>query len=548
MKRYMDHMIHSAEERVTYFLTAQVKDKKQYDFGGIKGDIVDVKPTVYALTTAVAVYLNRKSSYYENQKLYEAICNGLDFIRKFQREDGSFDFPSCNFKSAPDTAFCFKRLIAAYRLLQKYETVKGTSSLKEKYLIILKDSLNILVCGGFHTPNHRWAITAALMQGVHLVGDEKQADQLIKRVNQYLLEGIDGNEDGEYAERSTGNYNAVVNSAMITMYEESYNPHYLEYVERNLKMMLYYIDPDDTIFTQNSMRQDKGTKTYLDKYFYQYLYMAVHNKDQVFDAAAHKIIKDNQKRGDDAPDCLHILMLNDFMREYTFKEYGYLSTYHKFFKESGVLRVRKEDFSYSILRDKASFVFMKFKDVPIYIRIGESYCDIRNFVPDLLQIDDKKYRLSSKVQGWYYLPFEQVQDTKDWWQMDHSKRNILNNSELEISVEIKELEKGLEFTIKTIGLDRLPLRVEVCIPAETILKNKHFYLKTSKGEEMILRSGYVIMQYNNQQILLGPGYGAHEFKGHYQGERKNKDGYTIYLNEYTPYTKKFFVKLIQDEL
>ena len=41
----------------------------------------------------------------------------MDFIGRWQRDNGALDYPTCNFNSAADTSFCFKRLIAAYRPL-----------------------------------------------------------------------------------------------------------------------------------------------------------------------------------------------------------------------------------------------------------------------------------------------------------------------------------------------------------------------------------------------------------------------------------------------
>lgn len=537
----MKHLIQSAEKRVEKFLSDQVKDSNRPEFGGMKSEIFEVKPTVYAMTEAVAVYLNKQSYFYQDKHLYEAMNNALDFIAYCQREDGSFDYPSCNFKSAADTSFCFKRLIAAYRMLLKYSHQQADELLKHKYKTILIRSLPVLIHGGFHTPNHRWGITAALMQGINLVKGEPVAQELLKRANQYLQEGIDGNEEGEYAERSTGNYNAVVNNAMMALYEETGDKKYLGYVERNLKMMMYYFDSDDTIFTQNSTRQDQGKEDYPDKYFYQYLYMATKSKEPLFDAAAHKIIKDNMQRGDMAPECLHIIMLHEEMENYEFKGYGFLETYAKYFEQAGVIRVKNKSFGYTLIQGKSTFAFLKFNDTLIYLKIGESYCDIRNFIAQKLEQEGRNYTLTSIAKGWYYLPFEEKQDTEDWWKMDHSKRKILDSSELRIVVDIKEVEKGLQFTVKAQGIDRVPLRVEICIPAGSILDSDHFYLTAEKGSGMVLREGYVTIHHSNQNIKIGPGYGTHEFSGHYSGEDKNDSGYTIYLNAYTPYVKQFVI-------
>lgn len=545
MKRYMEHIIRSAERRVDHFLNTQVKDQADPYYGGMKSAILEVKPTIYVMADAAAVYLNEKSRYYRDEKLLKAMERAVSFILGCQREDGSFDYPSCNFKSAPDTSFCFKRLIAAYRLFLKYSRQGELENVKSGYRFILEHSLNGLLMGGFHTPNHRWGIAAALMQGANLVKEENPGlgEKLTIRAGQYLAEGIDGNEEGEYAERSTGNYNAVVNNAMMAMYEESGDQTYLGYVKRNLKMMLYYIDPDDTIFTQNSTRQDQGKADYPDKYFYQYLYMAARTGDEIFDRAAHKIIKDNMERGDMAPECLHILMLHDFMEQYTFQGYGFLDTYHKHFKEAGVIRGKTPSFGYSILKGKSAFLFLKFFKTLIYLKIGESYCDIRNFIPQTIEEKDGVCVLTSVAKGWYYLPFKEKQETTDWWKMDHTKREILNSSEIRITVTLKELSDGMEVTVKAEGIDKAPLRVEICVPAGSILENEHFHLRAGAGEGMVLRDGSVTLCHGEQTLFIGPGYGNHEFGGHYSGEEINANGYTIYLNDYTPYERTFCIRL-----
>jgi hypothetical protein len=543
MERYKMHIVRSADKRVTDFLKNQVKVPGRPDFGGLKGDIIEAKPTIYVLTTAVSVYFNTDSKYYHSEEVLKAINLAMDFVINCQREDGGFDYPSCNFKSAADTAFCFKRLIAAYRILLKYDKNNSTDSLKDKYFFVLMKALDAIVSGGFHTPNHRWAICAALLQGAGLAKQPLKAEMYTLRAGEYLLEGIDGNEDGEYAERSTGNYNAVVNNAMIAMYEESRDEQYLGYAIRNLHMMLTFIDPDDTIFTQNSTRQDQGKSDYADKYFYQYLYMTSLTYDPVFDRAAHKLIKDNMERGGLAPDCLHILMLHDKMMNYQFKDYGFLTEYRKFYQEAGVMRVKTEKFAYTIINNKSAFLFMKAGDTQIYVKIGESYGSVRNFIPQSLTVKEREYILTAVAEGWYYQPFKNYSGTSDWWKMDHTKREILKNSEIKMTVTIRELSEGLELGIQAEGLEGLPLRLEICIPSGAILENETVYMKAEKGSDMILKSGYLEIEHNGSQFILGPGFSSHSFKGHYSGEEVNTEGFTIYLNEYTPCEKTITLKL-----
>ena len=46
-------------------------------------------------------------------------------------------------------------------------------------------------------------------------------------------------------------------------------------------------------------------------------------------------------------------------------------------------------------------------------------------------------------------------------------------SDLHTQVVITELADGLEISVDTDGLERLPLRMELCVPSQTTLENDH---------------------------------------------------------------------------
>lgn len=591
MNRYLEFLLNGAEKRTEDFLRRQVMDPDDVMYGGLRQDEIETKPTIYALTAADSCLIYEGSRFYHSEMLLKRISLALDFIGRMQRGNGSFDYGCCNFISAPDTSFCFKRLIAGYRILVRYDSadVPMLHELREKYLAIMHRALEAIRDGGFHTPNHRWGITAALLQGANLFREEVDfARSLRDRAGLYLAEGIDGDADGEYAERSTGNYNAVVNNSMIAMYEETGDESFLGYVRRNLHMMLYYIDPDDTIFTENSTRQDQGARMYADKYFYQYLYIAAHDMEALMthsgditqsenlmisetddkngfasgsiydgsiswdeinesDAAAHKIIKDCMQRGNLAPDCFHIILNHPEMLGYNFRNYGYPETYRRFFKDAGVLRVKTRKFSYTVVNGKSTFLYFKKGSFLTELKIGEAYADIRNFIPSDMEVRSDGFTLSGIAKGWYYLPWREKPETSDWWKMDHGKREKIYPSEIRTSIVVKEDEDGLIMTLRTEGLDRLPMRVELNIPAGTIVENDAFYLNASAGQGMILRRDKIrLSSPEGETLTFGPGFGEHEFKGHYSGEEINKTGYVIYCNAYTPFEKTFSL-MVEDE-
>lgn len=557
MKRYIDYLIRSEEHRVDEMLFLQIKDKNDLCYGLMRGDVIEAKPTIYMMATALALYLNSKSRYYKSEKLMEALQLVADGVARVQRKSGYIDYPCCNFFSAPDTSFCYKRLNDGYRLMKKYQDVADTTILQKKYLAIMRMAAEAIRDGGFHTPNHRWGICAALMQAAKLFADDTEfAKSLMDRTVLYLQEGIDGNSEGEYAERSTGNYNAVVNNAMMAMYQCSKDVKYLGYVERNLNMMMYYIEPNDMVFTQNSTRQDQGKEIFMDKYLYQYLYLLAYDgtdgfikltpeEHARFDGAAHQIIKGCAETGRQAPNCLHLLMIYDKTLDYTFENCGFLKTYHKLFKEAGVLRVKKENYSYTVMKNRSAFLYFNVNGLEAFLKIGESYCEIRNFVPDEMDVQEGKTVLSHTARGWYYLPWKEKQNTSDWWQMDHKKRDLMITSDLHTQVVITECEDGLEISVDTDGLERLPLRMELCVPSQTTLENDHFCMETVAGKSMVLSDDYVTMTKGLTSIEFGPGACEHHFKGHYSGEEVNADGYTIYCNTYTPTKRVYTLKVKQ---
>ena len=557
MKRYIDYLIRSEEHRVDEMLFLQIKDKNDLCYGLMRGDVIEAKPTIYMMATALALYLNSRSRYYKSEKLMEALQLAADGVARVQRKSGYIDYPCCNFFSAPDTSFCYKRLNDGYRLMKKYQDVADTTILQKKYLAIMRIAAEAIRDGGFHTPNHRWGICAALMQAAKLFADDAEfSKSLMDRTVLYLQEGIDGNSEGEYAERSTGNYNAVVNNAMMAMYQCSKDVKYLGYVERNLNMMMYYIEPNDMVFTQNSTRQDQGKEIFMDKYLYQYMYLIAYDgtdgfikltpeEHARFDGAAHQIIKGCAETGRQAPNCLHLLMIYDKTLDYTFENGGFLKTYRKLFKEAGVLRVKKENYSYTVMKNRSAFLYFNVNGLEAFLKIGESYCEIRNFVPDEMDVQEGKTVLSHTARGWYYLPWKEKQNTSDWWQMDHKKRDLMITSDLHTQVVITELADGLEISVDTDGLERLPLRMELCVPSQTTLENDHFCMETVAGKSMVLSDDYVTMTKGLTSIEFGPGACEHHFKGHYSGEEVNTDGYTIYCNTYTPTKRVYTLKVKQ---
>ncbi|MCH4886979.1 hypothetical protein EZV73_05335 [Acidaminobacter sp. JC074] len=536
MKKYYDYIVFKNDEAVDDYLCSRVLDPSRRDYGGFRDKFVDIKKTVYSFSYMAAAYVCPDSKYFKSPALKDAMSLSLDFFNRELRETQTIDFVMCNFSSAPDTAFCIEKLVPSFKLIDHEPSLKSVAH--ELYILIEKMTIGICK-GGFHTPNHRWAISSALLQSSQINLDSKMVKVFTEAADKYLNEGIDCNEDGEYAERSSGNYNAVVNRALISLYEITGKKEYLEYIKRNLKMMLYYFDPDDTIFTDNSTRQDMGTKEFGLKYFFQYLYVS--NEDELFSRAACKLIEGGIKR-DEFPNFLVDILLRKHLLDHKLSSPEFILDYNKYFKESGVVRYRKNNLTYSLVKDKKHFLILKYKDMRLQVHIGVSLCHVRYFEIQEIVPKENGYELFFDAEGWYYRPFEQKQESSDWWKMDHEKRELLINNTFSMKVKIEHEEKTLTIHLDAGGYEHIPFRLEIGIPKYAMLENDQFTLEASSGNYMILKEGNIRIQGESCACKIGSGFFSHNYLGHPTNDPRQVDDFSLIMTGETASNKSISIE------
>lgn len=260
-------------------LSKQVNDASSKYDGGIMDEFTGVPSANHLGTPAVmaawvAALVNPASRYYHNADLLQAIEKASAFMLRRQHADGTLSLGSTNFNSPPDTAFVVGGVTQIYRLFEKDgwdEAAKALANIR----LFLERTIPALLTGGCHTPNHRWVITAALTQLFEIFDQP----ELIARAEEWLAEGMDITEDGEWSERSNGIYNAVSNISLYHTARALNRPELLDYVRRNLQMMTYLIHPDGEVVTDYSGRQDLGHVFDLSNYFLVCRLMAVHDQD-----------------------------------------------------------------------------------------------------------------------------------------------------------------------------------------------------------------------------------------------------------------------------
>ncbi|TBL76148.1 hypothetical protein EYB31_21060 [Paenibacillus thalictri] len=272
------------DQNVRKSLSQQITDPASRHFGGVISELTGVPSPTHGGTAShiasmAAALLNPDSAFYHDAGLLARLELAVSYMLNRQHEDGTISLGSTNYHSPPDTGFVVTGFGQLYRLLERDEwpDVKPAA---DKVKLFLERSIPAMLTGGCHTPNHRWVLTSALAW----LHDIFKMDALIARADQWLAEGLDCTEDGEWTERSHGIYNTVNDIMLYHTATLLGRPELLEPVRRNLRMMVYLVHPNGDVVTDYSGRQDFGQRADLSEYFLVYRMMAALDRDPVFAA------------------------------------------------------------------------------------------------------------------------------------------------------------------------------------------------------------------------------------------------------------------------
>lgn len=536
MEKHYEIILRDTEERVFSRLRSQELDEKSPCYGGFydRDRMVQAKYTIICVEPMITLYCNPDSRYYRNSLLAQRAELGLSYIRSVQHENGLFDYVTCNFFSAPDTAFCIGFFIPVYEYLQKL----GNRTEQEEIFLhrvgeIVHDGAYGLLEGGFHTPNHRWAIASSLAKCGVLFNDKK----LSESAGIYLIEGIDCNADGEFAEKSAGNYNSVNNDAMLMLSDATGDTQYEQHTIRNLHMMLTYWEPDGSIFTANSTRFDKDRLVYPLSYYIEYLAMGMKYDIPEFLGMCNTIFDIIEEKKISSPECLIYLMLHPEYRSFEYAGRYEQPDFVRLYEDSGILRARKGHYSYTVMREKSNFLYFHNGTSKLEMKVAGSFCEHRAFKAETMEIlPGGTAHLHQTMRGWYYLPFEEKPETSDWWKMDQSKRKKKLGPDMEIDVYVEPAEGGIDVRVVTEGVQGAPWRVELAFSGIDYMASEHVMLPVNGSEVLVIKDPELEVYNEKDSLLIGPGFGEHRFtEGKEDSETKTPGAVTVYFTDYTAF-------------
>lgn len=543
MRAHYEQMIRDTELRAQRHLKTQNLDPNSPYYGAfvMPNGVYMQKHALYCIADMGAVYCNEASKLYHDEEILASMLLGLRYVRAQQHENGLFDYITCNFFSAPDTAFCIGIVLPLAQFIRSREEKTGGETLLLSALDpIIHDGGRGLLEGGFHTPNHRWAIAAMLSQCGRMYGEE----DLTQAAFDYLKEGIDCNADGEYSEKSAGNYNGVNNLAMLFLAEALGDDSFEQPVIRNLRMMLTYWEPDDSIFTANSTRFDKDRLVYPDGYYWFYVYLGAKYDIPEFAAMANYIFEIVKEKHILSPNNLIRYMLKPDLIDFEAGVCGTPTKYHAFYADSGIARVRKGSYTYTVMRDKSNFLYVHNGHIKLEMKIGGSFCEHRAFKAETMEMDESgAFHLHQTMRGWYYLPFPEKPATSDWWQMDNAARPKKWGPDMNIDVTVRENGDGIDVEVKTSGVVGAPWRIELAFSGIDRISNEHMTMPVHGDEVLVLKDSFFTVSNAVSSMEIGPAFGVHHFTdGKEDSEAKTPGAATVYLTDYTGFSHTISVR------
>lgn len=561
-------------------LNKQVLDSNNEYYGGVTDSENGIAwpshgGTPMVMAVWAAALINKESIYYQDRELLSRLELGAEYMLRFQHEDGTISPGWTNLHSPPDTGFVVVGLAQVYELLsaQQWEPLqKLTTAVR----LFLDRTIPALLTGGCHTPNHRWVMTAALGFMYKLTGKP----ELWERGQQWLAEGMDCTEDGEWTERSNGIYNAVSDVMLYHASKLFDRADLLEPVRRNLRMMSYLVHPNGEVVTDYSGRQDFGQSYDMASYLLVSRLMACEDHDPLFAAIAelagqatshpgmlpnnamvgyllYPQLREQSVEVGELPQSYRVIINREFPREYylngmeTAGHGGriYHSRLHPDFG-APVARQREGDTSVTAMTETNSFFALRHGTARLLaVQIASSFEP--GFVKmQQMEVLDDGYLLSGSESKGYYspVPTDRLPETASgaispWYLLPHHLREITHEQHHSVQVKLTEQEDGWRIHLVCQEPERMMAQVTFVFGGEGSFSGAA--LAPAMAEAQFWTEGTIRYESGNDWMELDGGAQQHLAK-EIRNTSYAKGCQTLVVNLMTPYDREFSIRLSQN--
>ena len=546
MKTHYPRIVKAADQSIPLTLAKICKDPENLYCGSSDAMNYLIEPGhgCGLIQQASCVYSCKDSRYYRNKEMLSVIEDACDMLMRASHPDGTIDFLATNFYT-PAT-FEIQTLCRSYRVFVRYMTgIPEEKRAEEKLRKLIDHLANGCLNGGFHTPNHRWVETGALLMAYNIIGNP----EFKRKAERYIMEGIDCDEYGEFSERSMGCYNQVNVNSMVIMAEENDMPELYEYVFRNMDLTFKYLESDGSLFTKNSRRQDVDIEKYFPNYSWYQLYLDVGKKfnNPLFLKYADQIFESSVTGGRGVPGGLWQYLMDPELQTFEpdLRNVEIPTEYHAYYPNSNILRVRKGNFSYTLLSGKPELMYVKFGNKEMFLRMCSSFFAVAQFAPEKLEKTETGYRMTFRGHGEYKGQFSEKPATSNWYQMDHSLRPVIHSCDLDYTLDVTDLEDGVKLTLRVDNTPRVPFKLEFVIPENTRFETEQVIFDTSKGGTITVKSGKARLEdvATGSEVTIDGLFAEHMYHYNMRGSvPQNANSFTLYATDFSPVEREITLR------
>ena len=473
----------------------------------------------------LALYYHPDAQEYGQADLLKRSVIMMEHLLSNQNADGTLDLRETNFYDATSAAFTVRSLWEGWMLLERFsQHTPLEDQLTSQIETFYRRAGEGMLSGGFHTPNHRWVMASALAEVWVVTGDPR----LLKEVQLYLDEGIDQNPDGDYTEQSVSVYDSIVNESLITLATHLGKEKLLEYVRRNLEKLPCHLEPDGTVNTLNSRRQDYGVRAFPTCHYWSCLFLAHHDQSPFFAALAEQLLCQMEKNGVG-------VSFNRLMADPLYAQslpVGQIPVcYHRYLPHSGMLRWREENTTLTLLKDNPVFLKYQVGGLPVLMRFCGSFYAQGQFQAGTLEPVTSPegtvgYRMAYRRRWGYWRPMGEKAAGREWKDIPRAERKPVNQQEYEIVVTVFPFRERLVLEVEAdCRYASVPCKLELLLPPDGLLESQGLYLSAKGGDFAVLR-GDVRYALGGDGLQIRGGIGEHLYTETMRGSLPAAPGMT----------------------